>query len=62
LNGKCEEWLCHPIDEKFACAADAYIPDDIWKDPVVIGKMVKISQHGFVSFKDQDGKLEDETN
>jgi hypothetical protein len=54
LNGKCEEWLCHPIDEKYACAADAYIPDEAQKDPV-IGKMVQISQHGFVSFKDQDG-------
>jgi hypothetical protein len=58
LNGKCEEWLCHPNNEKFACAADAYIADNTREDPV-IGKMVKISQHGFVSFKDQDGDNHD---
>jgi hypothetical protein len=34
--------------------ADAYIPGDNQNDPV-IGKFVKISEHGFVSFHDPDG-------
>jgi hypothetical protein len=42
MNGKCNERLCHPIDEQFVAAADAYyyIPGDKQKDPM-IGKMVK---------------------
>jgi hypothetical protein len=35
-------------------AADAYISGDNKNDPV-IGEMVKISEHGFVSFCNPDG-------
>jgi hypothetical protein len=55
MNGKCDAYLCHQLDEEeFMSAADAYIPGDNKKDPV-IGKMVKISEHCFVSFRDPDG-------
>jgi hypothetical protein len=45
MNDKCDEYLCHQLDEEFMSAVDAYISDDNKKDPV-IGKMVKISEHG----------------
>jgi hypothetical protein len=54
MNGKCNEYLCHQLDEQFVLAVDAYIPGDNQKDPV-IGKLVKISEHGFMSFCDPDG-------
>jgi hypothetical protein len=54
MNGNCDEYLCQQLDEEFVSAADAYISGDNKKDPV-IGKMVKTSEHGFVSFRDPDG-------
>ena len=54
-DGRCEETLCHVPDEGFKSAEDYFeeAPDPSY-DPV-IGKLVEISLHGFVSFKDPDG-------
>jgi hypothetical protein len=55
MDGKCDKYLlCHQLDEQFMSAADAYIPGDNQKDPV-IGKLVKIREHRFMSFHDPDG-------
>jgi hypothetical protein len=53
MHGKCNKYLCHQLDEQFMLAADAYIPRDNKKE-LVIGKLVKISEPGFVSFLDPD--------
>jgi hypothetical protein len=54
MHGKCDAYVCQQLDVEFVSVADAYIPGDNKKEPV-IGKMVKISEHGFVSFCDPDG-------
>jgi hypothetical protein len=54
-NSKYNGWLCHQLYEEFVWATDVYyIPGDNQRDPV-IGKIVKISEHGFVSFCHRDG-------
>jgi hypothetical protein len=55
MHGKCSKYVCHQVDEQFVLTANAYIPGDNQKDPV-IGKLVKISEHGFVSFCGPDGE------
>ena len=46
--------MCHvPSSEGFHSAEDTYIQSENGKDPV-IRKLVQISEHGFVTFKDPD--------
>ncbi len=53
-KGKCNKYLCQIPDEEFKSAKDFYNPHDDQLD-IVIGKLVKISNKGEVTFYDQDG-------
>jgi hypothetical protein len=54
-DGRCDEHLCHVPDAGFNSAEDYFEEDtDPTSDPV-IGRLVEISLHGFVTFKDPDG-------
>jgi hypothetical protein len=54
-DGRCDEALCHIPDEGFVSAEDYFTGENQNADDPVIGKLVEISLHGFVSFKDADG-------
>ena len=54
-DGRCNEPLCHVPDEGFVSAADYVVEGNEAAIDPVIGKLVQISLHGFVSFKDPDG-------
>jgi hypothetical protein len=55
-DGRCNEPLCHIPDKGFNSAEDYFDEgNNQTADDPVIGKLVEISLHGFVSFKDPDG-------
>ena len=53
-NGCCDEVICHVPDGDFVSAKQTYKERESFVDPV-IGQLVKITPHGFVSFKDPAG-------
>ena len=53
-NGTCDEAICKVSDDEFISAEDTYNKREEVDDPA-IGKLVKLSEHGFVSFRDPDG-------
>ena len=62
-NGTCEDPICQIRDEEFVSAEQTYKERNESVESVdgkldgesVVGKLVKITQHGFVYFKDPDG-------
>ena len=53
-DGKCQHRLCRLNERDFKSAADAHDPYEYEKDNVV-GKCVKISELGAITFLDEDG-------
>jgi hypothetical protein len=52
LDGRCDERIRHVLDAGFNSTEDSFKEDIDLMNDLVIGKLVEISLHGFVSFKD----------